>query len=64
MAHEKGVVPAHIIQTPVWMTVIRGFQFFLAIVILGISGWLIHGAYIDEMGFAIAVVRPGHGRFL
>lgn len=57
MVHEKGVVPEHIIHTPVWVTIIRGIQFFLAIVILGISAWLIHGAYIEELGFAIAVVR-------
>lgn len=54
---EKGVAPDHIIKTPIWMLVIRVFQFLLALIIVGLAGTLIHQAYLDEEGLALAIVR-------
>ncbi|WYZ44631.1 hypothetical protein EsH8_VII_001067 [Colletotrichum jinshuiense] len=44
-----------IITTPKWMIAIRGVQFFLAIVILGLSGAIIHWVYMDELGLSLAI---------
>ncbi|KAF9872549.1 hypothetical protein CkaCkLH20_10046 [Colletotrichum karsti] len=44
-----------IITTPVWLMVIRGFQFFLAIIILGLSAAIIHWVYMDELGLSLAM---------
>ncbi|KAK1726483.1 uncharacterized protein BDZ83DRAFT_544181, partial [Colletotrichum acutatum] len=43
------------IMTPAWMVAIRGVQFFLAIVILGLSAAIIHWVYMDELGLAVAI---------
>ncbi|KAL2876312.1 hypothetical protein SGCOL_008488 [Colletotrichum sp. CLE4] len=43
------------IMTPTWMVAIRGVQFFLAIVILGLSAAIIHWVYMDELGLAVAI---------
>ncbi|KAK2018511.1 hypothetical protein LZ32DRAFT_329167 [Colletotrichum eremochloae] len=47
--------PPPMIVTPTWMVVIRGIQFFLAIVILGLSAAIIHWVYLDELGLAVAI---------
>jgi hypothetical protein len=47
-----------VIQTPIWVLVIRIFQIILAIICLGASGYWIHGYYMDSLGFAIACVSP------
>lgn len=44
----------HVLKTPIWITVIRGFQFLLSLIIVGLAGRLIHDAYLDENGLAIA----------
>ncbi len=46
----------HVLKTPLWMTAIRGLIVLLSIVILGMAGSLIHGAYLDEFGLAVATV--------
>lgn len=46
-----------LITTPTWMVVIRGFQFFLAIIILGLSGAIIHYVYMGELGLSVAMVQ-------
>lgn len=55
--NEKGAGADHIIVTPMWMLIVRFFQFLLSIIILGLAGWTIHGAYIETLGLAIAIVR-------
>ncbi|KAK4225146.1 hypothetical protein QBC38DRAFT_531389 [Podospora fimiseda] len=40
-------------QTPTWVVVIRGFQIFLSLIILGIAAWLMHGNVLDENAFAL-----------
>jgi hypothetical protein len=45
---------AHVLKTPLWMTVIRGLIVLISLVILGMAGHLIHGAYLDEFGLAVA----------
>ncbi|KZL79024.1 g-protein coupled receptor protein [Colletotrichum incanum] len=47
--------PPPMIVTPTWMVAIRGFQFFLAIIILGLSGAIIHWVYMDELGLSLAI---------
>ncbi|KAJ0382997.1 hypothetical protein COL922a_011383 [Colletotrichum nupharicola] len=44
-----------IVTTPVWLTVIRGFQFFFSIIILGLAAAIIHWVYMDELGLAVAI---------
>lgn len=54
---EKGSVPDHVVATPIWMLAIRVAQFLLALIIVGLSGALMHDAYLDEEGLALAIVR-------
>lgn len=42
--------------TPVWVPIVLGAQFFLAIIVLGLSFYIIHGYYFNSLGFAIFVV--------
>lgn len=53
---------AHVLKTPLWMTVIRGLIVLISLVILGMAGHLIHGAYLDEFGLAVATVSPRRHR--
>lgn len=56
--NEKTSGSDNILHTPVWVMVIRGFQLFLSLVILGLAGRLMHDAYLDEEGLALAIVSP------
>ncbi|KAI0006482.1 hypothetical protein F4779DRAFT_629828 [Xylariaceae sp. FL0662B] len=44
----KAVIP-----TPAWFIALRVFQFIVALVIVALTGWWIHGLYYDELGFVI-----------
>ncbi|OLN85398.1 hypothetical protein CCHL11_08029 [Colletotrichum chlorophyti] len=44
-----------IVAAPAWVVIVRGFQFFFAILILGLSGAIIHWVYMDELGLALAI---------
>lgn len=52
--HAEG--SEHVLKTPIWMTVIRGFQFLVSLIIVGLAGRLMHDAYLDEHGLALATV--------
>ncbi|KAK2059732.1 hypothetical protein LY76DRAFT_511462 [Colletotrichum caudatum] len=53
--HASNSTPPPMIVTPVWMVAIRGIQFFLAVIILGLSAAIIHWVYLDELGLAVAI---------
>ncbi|KAG6019782.1 hypothetical protein E4U41_003108 [Claviceps citrina] len=53
-ATEKHSPSHHVLKTPVWVTVVRGFQVFFSLVILALAGTLMHDLYLDEFGFAVA----------
>ncbi|GAB0132805.1 hypothetical protein EsDP_00001231 [Epichloe bromicola] len=53
-AAEKHSTSSHVLRTPIWITIIRGFQFFLSLVVLGLAGRLMHDLYLDEFGLAVA----------
>ncbi|KEZ40518.1 hypothetical protein SAPIO_CDS8420 [Scedosporium apiospermum] len=38
-----------------WQYAVRGIQIVVSIIVLGLSAYIIHGAYMDPFGFAIAV---------
>ncbi|XXG96884.1 hypothetical protein Hte_003175 [Hypoxylon texense] len=42
-----------IIPTPTWFIALRVFQIVLALVVVAMTGWWIHGLYYDELGFVI-----------
>jgi len=44
----------HVLKTPIWITVIRGFQFLISLIIVGLAGRMMHDAYMDEHGLALA----------
>lgn len=46
----------HVLKTPIWILVVRGFQFLFSLIIVGLVGTLIHDAYLDEEGLALAMV--------
>ncbi|KAK0391717.1 hypothetical protein NLU13_1216 [Sarocladium strictum] len=52
---EKTISDDHVLKTPIWITVIRGFQLFISLVIVGLAGRLMHDAYLDEHGLALAI---------
>jgi hypothetical protein len=43
-------------KPPTYYFVIRGFQIFFALVIAGLSAFIIHGAVTDENSFSLACV--------
>jgi hypothetical protein len=45
----------HILVSPLWLLIVRGFQFGLALVCLALAGSLISDAYLDEEGLNVAV---------
>lgn len=51
--NKKGEV---IIPTPTWFIALRVLQIVLALVVVAMTGWWIHGLYYDELGFVIVCV--------
>ncbi|KAF1816771.1 hypothetical protein P152DRAFT_166 [Eremomyces bilateralis CBS 781.70] len=49
---EKSTEQA-IVRTPLWVTIVQGFQIFFAVVILGLCGYIIHGVAMDQIVFAL-----------
>ncbi|KPM42983.1 hypothetical protein AK830_g3573 [Neonectria ditissima] len=45
----------HVLKTPLWVVVVRGFQILISVIILGLCADLMHDAYIAEEGFSLAV---------
>ncbi|KAI1344250.1 hypothetical protein F5Y15DRAFT_107002 [Xylariaceae sp. FL0016] len=43
-----------LISTPKWFIALRVLQIIFSLVVIGLSGWWIHGLYEDELGFSIA----------
>ncbi|CAI4214881.1 unnamed protein product [Parascedosporium putredinis] len=60
VAHAPVAAPAaahsNVLVTPTWKLAVRGVQIFITLAVLGLSGHIIHGAYMDPFGLAIAVV--------
>ena len=48
--------PDHILVTPIWVFVVRIFQILISLVILALAARLMHDAYLDEEGLALAIV--------
>lgn len=55
--HEK-VESNHVLQTPLWIVIIRGFQFLISLIIVGLCGRLMHDATLDEEALSLAIVCP------
>ncbi|KAF4445673.1 hypothetical protein F53441_10622 [Fusarium austroafricanum] len=51
---EKGQ-GSHVLQTPVWIIIIRGFQFLFSLIIVGLCARLMHDATLPEEAFSLAV---------
>ncbi|KAF2825044.1 hypothetical protein CC86DRAFT_371497 [Ophiobolus disseminans] len=47
--------PGHVVASPTWLFVVRIFQSILSFIILVLAADLIHDAYIDELGLALAI---------
>ncbi|KAF7546992.1 hypothetical protein G7046_g9147 [Stylonectria norvegica] len=45
----------NVLANPIWVTVIRGFQVFIALIVLGLCGRTMHDAYLSEEGFSLAI---------
>jgi len=54
--HEAPAAEPLVVATPFWVRLVRKFQFVLAAVILGLSAWITHSIYFDEVGLALATV--------
>lgn len=48
---------AFVVHTPMWVTVVRGFQAFFCFIILILAGLLIHGLALDAVVFGLVCVR-------
>ncbi|KAK3693218.1 hypothetical protein B0T22DRAFT_35414 [Podospora appendiculata] len=48
-----GTEEPYIIPSPLWVTVLRGFQIFFSFIILILAGILIHGYAMDANAFAV-----------
>ncbi|KAL2211391.1 hypothetical protein CC79DRAFT_1363695 [Sarocladium strictum] len=51
---EKHISGDHVLKTPIWIVVIRVFQFLISLIVVGLAGSLMHDAYLDEHGLAVA----------
>ncbi|PVH80272.1 hypothetical protein DL98DRAFT_418815 [Cadophora sp. DSE1049] len=40
-------------RQPIWIPIVHVVQVFLSVIILGLSGYLIHGKYFDTLGYDI-----------
>ncbi|KAF4963651.1 hypothetical protein FSARC_8356 [Fusarium sarcochroum] len=45
----------HVLKTPLWIIIIRGFQFLVSLIIVGLCARMIHDAYLDEQGLSLAI---------
>ncbi|KAF5124074.1 hypothetical protein E5D57_011996 [Metarhizium anisopliae] len=45
---------SHVLETPIWMMIVRGLQFLISLIILGLAGALMHDLYLDEFGLSVA----------
>ncbi|PNY25350.1 Uncharacterized protein TCAP_04707 [Tolypocladium capitatum] len=52
---REKVASDHVLETPPWVFAVRIAQFILSVIILGLSGDIVHGVFLDELGLAIAV---------
>ncbi|KAJ5035460.1 uncharacterized protein L3040_007927 [Drepanopeziza brunnea f. sp. 'multigermtubi'] len=43
-------------RQPIWVPIVHGVQVLLSLAIIGLSGWLIHGKYFNEIGYDIFCV--------
>ncbi|KAK3349790.1 hypothetical protein B0T25DRAFT_249378 [Lasiosphaeria hispida] len=50
-----GSTKQYVQETPTWVVVVRGFQALFGLIILGLSGYLIHGLAMDPIVFALVV---------
>ncbi|KAL6912720.1 hypothetical protein FSST1_010480 [Fusarium sambucinum] len=55
MTQQQPVEGDHVLQTPLWIVIIRGFQFFVSVFIVGLCGWMIHDAGLPENSLCIAI---------
>ncbi|ODA79214.1 hypothetical protein RJ55_04807 [Drechmeria coniospora] len=53
--HPGAVGQADVLETPIWVLVVRIFQILLSVIILALAGRVAHDLYLDELGLAIAV---------
>ncbi|KAF5025640.1 hypothetical protein F66182_2246 [Fusarium sp. NRRL 66182] len=53
--HQEKPETNHVLRTPLWIVIVRGFQFLVALIILGLCARIINDAFIDELGFSLAV---------
>ncbi|TWU76253.1 hypothetical protein ED733_004946 [Metarhizium rileyi] len=52
---QAGEKPtSHVLETPIWLVVIRGLQFLISLIIIGLAGSLMHDLYLDEFGLSAA----------
>ncbi|KJK85092.1 hypothetical protein H633G_11075 [Metarhizium anisopliae BRIP 53284] len=45
---------SHVLETPIWMMIVRGLQFLVSLIVLGLAGALMHDLYLDEFGLSVA----------
>ena len=56
-AQEKVQADDHILISPIWVFVCRIFQSLVSAIILALAAYLMHDAYLNEEGLALAIVR-------
>lgn len=63
MTQQPQAKTEHILQTPLWIVIIRGFQFLFSLIIVGLCGWMIHDAGLPENSLCIAIVSTSTQTF-
>ncbi|KAH8734414.1 hypothetical protein BGZ61DRAFT_124390 [Ilyonectria robusta] len=54
-SHQEKSAADNVLQAPLWVTVVRGFQLLLSLIILALCATLMHDAYLPEEGFSLAI---------
>ncbi|OBS20500.1 hypothetical protein FPOA_06868 [Fusarium poae] len=55
MTQQPQTEGDHVLQTPLWIVIIRAFQFLVSLIIVGLCGWMIHDAGLPENSLCIAI---------
>ncbi|KAF9777659.1 hypothetical protein IL306_004351 [Fusarium sp. DS 682] len=52
---QEKVEGNHVLKTPLWIIIVRGFQFLISLIIVGLCARLIHDATLDEEALSLAI---------
>ena len=56
--NSQQVAASHIITTPVWLRILQIVMSLVALIIIALCAYLMHGAVLDEEALSLSIVSP------